>query len=259
MIGHVPHTIFLKNPQIVIHIVKVCSLQLHTPLLWLNLQVSSFPCLAFEETHQQQGTVAVARNAWQQIQGPWPSRKRMRCCRSFTLKCLFQKGKKMEGHAVSCAKLVVFFSSCLNCWKAMGYRGYRPKSKQWIIFCWSIFWAKIPDHPHLLPPTNQPINQINLLKVPPILRLPTLPMVRWYCLYSQVQDDIHRVECQLPSSRRSTPIVLDHYPPRYGPLHPRAWAATSGLNSPHGPHVRKLLIRSLEGLEIAPKENTHIF
>lgn len=67
-----------ENPQIVTHIVKVCSLQLHTPmkfqghspLLWLNLQVSWFPCLAFEETHQQQGTVAVARNAWQQIQGP---------------------------------------------------------------------------------------------------------------------------------------------------------------------------------------------
>lgn len=37
--------------------------------------------------------------------------------------------------------------------------GCRPKSKLWIIFCWSIFWAKIPDHPHLLLPTNQPINQ----------------------------------------------------------------------------------------------------
>lgn len=43
----------------------------------------------------------------------------MRCFRSFTLKCLFQKGKKMEDdHAVSCARLVVF-SLCLNCWKAM--------------------------------------------------------------------------------------------------------------------------------------------
>lgn len=143
--------------------------------------------------------------------------------------------------------------------------GCRPKSKLWIIFCWNIFWAKIPDHPHLLLPTNQPINQSTSWEYPNYWGS---QLYQWWdgtvfthksrMTFIESNASFLHLGGQLQSSWTTTLQGMDHCIQEPGIKGRKVAAKTVGLNSPHGPHIRKLRLGVWKGLKLPPQKNTHI-